>query len=63
MNRTPKYRKNTAGGIDYAFVEIEGERYALGRYDDPQSKEKYRRLLAEYFTGLPLFLVPVVMRV
>jgi integrase len=46
--RAPSYRRqNYAGGRATAFIEIRGQRIYLGRYGTPESKEKYRRILAE----------------
>ena len=43
--RIPKYRKHSSG---LAFVEIHGQRQYLGQHGTPESKEKYRRIVAEF---------------
>lgn len=43
--RVAKYRFHKGSG--QALVQISGRRIYLGKYDSPESKEKYRRLLAE----------------
>lgn len=46
---TPKYRRQKRStGADRAFIELAGQRHYLGRYDSPQSKQHYHRLLAEW---------------
>src|SRR5947207_3028898 len=46
----PKYRHQKARNL--AVVRIDGKDYYLGRYNSPESHEKYRRLIAElYSTG------------
>lgn len=45
---TPKYRRHKSRKRDRAFVEINGQRKYLGRYNTPESKERYHRLLAEW---------------
>ena len=47
--RTPKYRLHKGSG--QALVQISGERIYLGKYDTEESKEKYRRLVAEYLAA------------
>ena len=47
--RTPKYRLHKASG--QALVQISGERIYLGKYGTEASKEKYRRLVAEFLAG------------
>jgi integrase len=47
--RTPKYRLHKASG--QALVQISGERIYLGKYGTEASKEKYRRLVAEFLVG------------
>jgi integrase len=43
--RVPKYRLHK--GSDQALVEIDRRRVYLGRYNSAESREKYRRLVAE----------------
>jgi integrase len=43
--RVPKYRRHKGSG--QALVQIGGHRLYLGRYGSSESKEKYRRLVAE----------------
>ena len=47
--RTPKYRLHK--GSSQALVQINGERIYLGKYGTGASKEKYRRLVAEFLAG------------
>ena len=44
----PKYRKQTGSRLPRAFVQLNGKRYYLGKYGMPESKEQYRRLIAEW---------------
>ena len=44
----PGYRLHSSG---LAYVQIKGRRYYLGKYDTPESKEKYHRTLAELHSG------------
>lgn len=46
--RIPKYRKHSTGN---AFVEVDGKRLYLGEHNSPQSKEAYRRIVAEVCSG------------
>ena len=46
--KTPKYCKQKRTSGDMAFVEIESQRIYLGRYDSPQSKQKYHQLMTEW---------------
>ena len=41
----PKYRRHKGSG--QAFVQIHGRRHYLGRWDSPQSKERYAAFVAE----------------
>ncbi|MDG2469285.1 MAG: hypothetical protein P8M80_08415 [Pirellulaceae bacterium] len=54
MTSTPKYRskKQTISGkvYRYTYVMIQGKDIALGKWNSKESKQKYKRLLAEYFT-------------
>lgn len=43
---TPKYRYHKGSG--QALVEIDGRRIYLGKFDTEESKEKYRRIVAEW---------------
>lgn len=47
--RIPSYRPHKATG--QARVTIQGKDYYLGRYGSPESRAKYRRLIAEYCKG------------
>jgi integrase len=47
--RTPKYRLHKGSG--QALVQINGERIYLGKYGTEESKEKYRRQVAEFLAG------------
>jgi len=46
--RVPKYRFHKASG--QAIVEIAGRHFYLGKFDSPESHEKYRRLTARYLS-------------
>jgi integrase len=54
MPSTPKYRskKQTISGkvYRYAYVQIQGKDISLGKWNSKESKQKYKRLIAEYFT-------------
>ncbi|MFO0897444.1 MAG: hypothetical protein U0836_08470 [Pirellulales bacterium] len=50
--RQPKYRKHSSS--DNAFVCILGHRHYLGRFGSPESKELYRRVLAQFWAGQPI---------
>jgi hypothetical protein len=47
--RTPKYRHYKPK--DLAVVRIDGKDHYLGKYDSPESREKYHRLVAEWISG------------
>lgn len=49
--RTPKYRQYKPKNL--GLVVIDGHAHYLGRYDSPESWEKYHRLLAERHAGSP----------
>ena len=44
----PKYRHHKSSG--HAFVAIAGNNHFLGKFNSPESKEKYDRLIAEWLT-------------
>lgn len=46
--RVPTYRRQRGNSRDRAFVRLNGQRFYLGKYGSPESKEKYRRLIAEW---------------
>jgi len=47
--KTPSYRRQRKKDAnDLAFVEIDGRRHYLGPYDTAASRERYRRLVAEW---------------
>ena len=46
--RIPKYRLHKP--TNQALVEIRGRRIYLGKFGTEQSKEKYRRIIAEYIS-------------
>jgi len=48
-SRLPKYRKYQPKNL--GLVVINGKAHYLGRYDSPESWEKYHRLLAEFHTS------------
>jgi hypothetical protein len=41
----PKYRHHKGGG--QAFVQVNGRRHYLGKWDSPKSKERYAPFVAE----------------
>ena len=47
----PKYRHYKPKNL--AVVRIDGRDVYLGRYDSPESREKYRRVVAEWLTRIP----------
>ena len=47
--RTPKYRFHKHTG--QAYVELNGQRLYLGKYDAPATREAYHRLIAEWEAG------------
>jgi peroxiredoxin len=49
--RTPKYRLHKGSG--QALVQLNGERIYLGKFNTKESKEKYRRLVAEFLASGP----------
>ncbi len=55
--RVPKYRLHNGSG--QALVEIGGRRVYLGKHNSPESREKYRRLVAELMS--PKGVGPVAM--
>jgi integrase len=44
--RTPSYRHHKPSGN--AFIEIDGRRHYLGKYDSPESRQNYARMLGEW---------------
>ena len=46
--RIPAYSRQRGRSRDRAFVRLNGQRFYLGRYGSPESKEEYRRLIAEW---------------
>jgi len=51
MPSLPKYRHYKPK--DLAVVRLDGRDLYLGRYDSPESREKYRRVVAEWLTRCP----------
>ena len=49
--KSPKYRRQKSKTGDLGFVELEGRRHYLGKYESPESKQKYLRLVSEWMTG------------
>lgn len=47
--RTPSFRHHK--GTGQGFVELDGRRIYLGRYDNPESSERYHRLIAEWLAN------------
>lgn len=52
MARVPGYRLHKPSGL--AFIEIRGKRHYLGKFDTPESRAKYRTMLAEHLAGVPV---------
>jgi integrase len=50
VTRLPKYRHYKPK--DLAVVRLDGKDHYLGKYDSEESREKYRRLVAEWFATL-----------
>ena len=48
--KLPKYRQQKRKGRNLAFVELSGHRHYLGPYGSRESKQAYKRLLAEWLT-------------
>ena len=49
--KTPKYRRHCASGRDRAFVELDGQRYYIGRYGSRESRQRYDQLVAEWLAS------------
>lgn len=47
--RTPSYRHHKASGR--AFVEFDGQRFYLGRFNSPESVQKYHSMVAEWLAN------------
>ncbi len=47
--RTPSYRHHKPSG--QAFVEIDGRRYYLGKFELPETKQAYLRIIREWLAG------------
>ena len=54
--RIPGFRLHKASG--QGFVEVEGHRHYLGRYDLPATREKYHRFIAEWIANGRKLVVP-----
>lgn len=53
--KIPAYRRqNKPSGKSLGFVVLDGQRHYLGAWNSPESKEAYRRLIAEWLTSDPL---------
>ncbi len=46
----PSYQRQRGRSKDRAYVRLNGRRHYLGEYGSPESKEAYRRLIAEWAT-------------
>ena len=49
--RVPQFRHHKATGQGY--VRLDGQFRYLGRYDDPETLQRYHRLIAEWMAGRP----------
>ncbi len=47
----PSYRRHRSNGLDRGFVELNGKRMYLGRYDSTESRQRYDRLIAEWLAN------------
>jgi hypothetical protein len=52
-----KYRRHK--GSSQAFVQVQGRRHYLGKWDSPESKQRYARSIAE-LAATPAALQPVI---
>lgn len=50
-NRLPKYRRHKEGNRDRAFVDLSGRRVYLGKYNSPESRERFARTVAEWLSA------------
>ena len=48
--RTPKYRLHRGSG--QALVQVNGKRIYLGKYGTEESKERYRKIVAEWLARI-----------
>ena len=51
MSETPSYRRQKSKQFDRAFVELGGQRFYLGTYGTPASRQKFHRLVAEWLAN------------
>ena len=49
--KLPKYRQQKRKGQNLAFVELNGHRHYLGPFESRESKQAYKRLLAEWLAN------------
>ena len=49
--RIPTYRQQKGKPFSRAFVELDGCRIYLGRWETPESREKYHRTIAEWMAN------------
>lgn len=49
--KTPKYRRQINKSGNIGFVELDGKRHYLGKYDSPESKQRYRQIISEWMGG------------
>jgi hypothetical protein len=50
--RIPAYRKQKRpNSADEDFVEIQGQRFYVGCYGTPESRQAYERLIAQYLAN------------
>ncbi len=49
--KRPVYKLRRCRGCDYAITKINGKQHHLGKYNSPESKAKFNRLVAEWETG------------
>ncbi len=56
--RVPRYRHYKPKNL--GVVRIDGKDQYLGRYDSPESREKYHRLIAEWLSNGGAYTTPAV---
>ncbi len=51
QTQNPKYRRQKGKPHDRAFVVLDGQRLYLGRYDSPESHQRYHQPVAEWLAN------------
>lgn len=47
----PKYHRQKSDSGDRAYMTLQGRRFCLGPYDSPESRQEYKRILAEWLAS------------